>query len=68
MWERRSLKIPSLAWMDKPEASPFRCDGLDSARKALIACSATKLTWRKQLGLPKGQDRNSFLFPIACDN
>lgn len=63
MWERRSLNLPSIAWMDKAEASPFRCDGLDSARKAILACSATKLTWRKQLGLPKRQDRKSFLFP-----
>lgn len=64
MWERRSLKIPFLAWIDKPEASLFRCDGLDSARKAIIARSATKLTWRKQLGPPKGQDINSFFFPL----
>jgi len=53
----------SMAWIDKPEASLFRCDGLDSARKVLIARSATKLTWRKQLGPPKGQDINSF-FPL----
>jgi hypothetical protein len=31
MWERRSINLPSLAWMDKAEASLFRCDGLDSA-------------------------------------
>lgn len=68
MWEGRSLKIPFLAWIDKPEASLFRCDGLDSARKAIIARSATKLTFRKQLGPPKGQDRKSLIFPIACDN
>ena len=44
LWERRSINLPSLAWMDKAEASLFRCDGLDSARKAILACSATKLT------------------------
>lgn len=41
MWERRSLNLPSLAWIDKPEASLFRCDGLDSARKAF------PVTWFK---------------------
>lgn len=31
-----------MAGREKPEASLFRCDGLDSARKVLIARSATK--------------------------
>lgn len=46
--------IPSLAWIDKPEASLFRYDGWILQEKALIFSSATKLTWGKQLGLTKG--------------
>ena len=64
MWERRSLKIPFLAWARSESFSFVVMDWILQERQALISRSAIKLTWRKQLGLPKGQDINSFFFPV----